>query len=90
MSKQRKPDTFSVTFELAEGKQVTSQATFTGPEWDRVYRWICRLTPTALDRVAQGQRIERISLSELVSGPALEPGTKAFFDFAQLNEFLEA
>jgi len=91
VSKQRKSrDTFSVTFQLTEGDQVTSQATFTGPEWDQVYRWICRLTPAALDRLAQGQRIERVSLEELEKIVVKEPGVKAFVDVEQLNRYLSS
>lgn len=88
MSARKPRDTFSVTFELVEGDQVTSQATFTGPEWDQVYRWLCRLTPAAVDRLAAGQRLDRVSLDDLAYRTPPEPGARAFADVEQLNEFL--
>jgi len=88
VSKQRKSREFSVTFTLKERDQVVSDVTFTGEEWDRVYHWFCRLTPEAVDRLARGQRLERVSLDELAHGEPPSPGARAFADVEQLNEFL--
>ena len=88
MSKREPRNEFSVTFEICEGGKVTSRATFTGSEWDRVYRWYCRMTPEAWQRIVEGQRIERVSLEELGQIAAQEPGVLAFPDIEQLNEYL--